>query len=162
MPNKRQKIIREWCLMCGNEFTAHKPGAMYCGSACKQKAYRQRKGAETRSNRYGKSVNKTPADGLISKPLKSCPHCGKRFRPGRKDQKFCGASCRVVANRNKQARTMSKLKRETGKTDFDLYQQQDKHGWDFMYLMLENMGFIYSDSKELWVSTTDLTLSKLL
>lgn len=158
MPYKRRRTRRVYCAVCGNEFEAAKLEAMYCSDACKMKAYRNRR------SKIGNEAKHQP--GRVKEPkrnnLKSCPHCGERFRAERSDKKYCSASCRVVANRNKQARTLSKLKREGDYTDYALYQIVDLHGWSFLYKLLVRLGFEYSDTRETWVSTNAPDWEKML
>ena len=58
--------------------------------------------AGTESNRPAKALQSANAGRV-------CPGCGSTFRPVRRDQRYCRASCRVLALRKRRASSVLDL-----------------------------------------------------
>lgn len=63
------------CVVCGRDFIAGKPQAIYCSKRCRSLAWRIAHG-------QGAPL-----------PPKICPWCGTEFVPQRKDSTFCSPEC---------------------------------------------------------------------
>lgn len=125
---------------------------MYCGSACKQKAYRAK--LATQSNAK-KPLAVNPGQRSVTS-AKLCPHCGTRFNARRSDAIFCSSSCRVVSNRAKQAYAKFVYSNQVGITSYYAWIACEAMGWPNAYALLEKWGYKWVASREMWLTEVQI------
>jgi len=102
LPEWRWLVIPK-CPICGKRLFSAQHGyrdvrvdKVYCSSACKQKAYRQRCGTDPVTARQ-RAVETKQGEEII----KSCAWCGEHFvaTVAAAKQKYCSAACKQAAYR---------------------------------------------------------------
>lgn len=90
------------CWICGKHFQARRIDARYCSNACRQKAYRRKKGSSS-------TMEEITAKRLFTKrhtgTMVECLFCGYKFSiDGTQGGKlYCSASCKQKAYRKRVA-----------------------------------------------------------
>jgi len=141
-----------WCAECKQPYTRYSPRGMYCSSACKAKAYRNRKKVSVTENMPKSKQKREPAR------LPKCVHCGRAFTAKTAKKIYCSDSCKVMGNRAKQEQTLGQLARIYGYTRDQALNMVDDHNWKYCYAILEAKGLIWLPNHELWIpeNTKDL------
>jgi len=134
-----------FCAQCGNPYTRYSPHGLYCSTACKMKAYRQRKQNEVTT----KSKKSKPAETRTIAPR--CAHCGAAFSRKSAKKMYCSDSCKVMANREKQRMTLGQLALKYNMRQHEAEAWVDERGWKAAYVDLQSGGLVWLENHEMWI-----------
>lgn len=119
------------------------------------------------------TAQKTSHDETFSAEIRRCPECGKAFVPRRRDQRYCGDSCRKKASRRrvsgysenvkpkrtkkKRAGTKQKISTDLSKGSFD--EMMDPNGTyeEMLQLSIRKLRNAVADPKTLVTMLPTLT-----
>lgn len=129
-------MVTKVCPVCWFEFEARRYNAKFCSPACKQKNHRVKHGQVTQNKTTDRRVNDRC----------TCQHCGKGFwRSGKgRPAKFCGNSCRQMANTAKKAAAFHWYKQQRKISDYEAWCYVESVGTDAMDRLAAAEGWHYS------------------
>lgn len=143
MTKRKNKEATHYCEVCGNAYNPKVYTSKYCGSACKQKAYRANKALKSNAE---KKIKRRP--GQVMPHKKVCPHCGKHFTSKRSDAIFCSNSCRVVSNKIKQQMAIYVYAKHAGIRPSEAAWKCEAAGWSTVYDLLQKWGYTWVVHRE--------------